>query len=166
VDDPLRRAELDEQAAAEERAEGKQLYGMGENLETTAANLRQMGWGDAAAPLEKTADVAYHAGFVDMQQSDLLTDAAKHWHETADDLEQQSKASGSAFVAHATAEAAKDQLAHASSEAEKTQAATLAAAAAAGQGALEHRAVELGQEAQRDASTATVDEMKARGLDH
>ena len=55
MDDPQHRAELDEQAAAEERAEGKQLYGMGENLETTADNLRQMGWGDAAAPLEKTA---------------------------------------------------------------------------------------------------------------
>ena len=165
MDDPLARAELDANAAAEERAEGKQLYGMGENLETTAANLREMGWGDAAAPLEKTADVAYHAGFVDMQQSDLLSDAAKHWRETAEDLDEQTKAAGQGFVAHATADAAKDQLAHATSEAEKTQAATLAAAATAGQGALEHRAVELGQEAQHDASTAIADEAKARGLD-
>ena len=166
MDDPLQRAELDEEAAANERAEGKQLYGMGATLETTAENLRARGWGDAAAPLEKTADVAYHAGLVDIQQSDALKDAAKYWRETADDLSEQSKASGAAFVAHATGEAAKDQLAHASTEAEKTQAATLAAAATAGQTALEHRAVELGQEAQHDASRAIADEAKARGLDH
>jgi hypothetical protein len=166
MDDPNARADLDEQAAAAERAEGKQLYGMGENLETTAENLRQMGWGDAAAPLERTADVAYHAGLVDMQQSDLLKDAAKHWRETADDLEQQSKASGASFVAHASHDAATDLLAHAGSETEKTEYSVMAATSAAQQTTLEHRAAELGQEAQHDASTAIADEVKARGLDH
>ena len=113
MDDPLARAELVDQAATQERSEAMDLFHTASNLSETAENLRQMGLGAAAAPLDMTADWAAKAGATDMQQYEHLAKAADHWREVAGELDDEAKHRGAALVAGASAEAALDQAGHA-----------------------------------------------------
>jgi hypothetical protein len=165
MDEPLARADLDDQAAAQERAEAFTDFRIAANLDTTAENLRQMGFGDAGNVLAGTADVAVTMGQTDVAQGQLLAGAANSWRTVAHDLDEQTRATGESYVAGATRQEAADTAPHAASDAEKTRLEALAAAAGAAQTALQHRAAELGHDAQVAAQDATADEAMARGLD-
>ena len=165
MDDPLARAEYDDQEAARERYEAFTDYRIAGNLDATAENLRLMGFADAGAVLDRTADVAVTIGDTDMAQSHLLGGAADQWRTVAHDLDEQTKATGQSYVAGAEGQAAADTAPHAASDAEKTRLEALAAAAGAAQTALQHRAADLGHDAQAAAKQAAADESMARGLD-
>jgi hypothetical protein len=165
MDDPLARAEFDDQEAARERSEALTDYRIAGNLDATAESLRQMGFGDAGAVLDRTADVAVTIGNTDMAQSHLLGGAANQWRTVAHDLDEQMKATGQSYVAGASHETAVDMAQHAASDAEKTRLEATAAAAGAAEAALQHRAADLGHDAQAAAKEAAADETMAHGLD-
>jgi len=88
---PFERAKADEQASARERSEGMHLYGTAADLASTAENLRQAGYAEAAAPLDAAADQFVRAGSVDLAQSRLYGAAADVWHTANAELDRKSR---------------------------------------------------------------------------
>jgi hypothetical protein len=163
--DPKDRADTVQDEAAAEFTEASTFYAISENVDTTAENLRSMGFGEAADVLHAEAMRESTAADIDLAQGMHLASAAGAWRTAADDLDQQAKAEGQAFVAGAAHRQADDLLHHSPTEAQKTQLEVTSAAAGATQAALEHRAGELEHAAESAAAAAIAHEAKARSLD-
>lgn len=159
--DPNKRAELDDQQAAQERSEAHDMYRTAGNLGTTADNLRTMGFGEAGDVLEKTADWAAAGANVEMQAAAHMTDAADHWRTVAHDLDGQAKATGEACLAEASHQANLERAQRAATDDDRLGYEAQGAAAATLEAGYQHQATAFGQDAQTAAATALADEKAA-----
>ncbi len=164
-DTPQEMAQADLAEAQREVGEAQTMFTLASGLDATAQVMDTLGFDEAADGAHEAATAARMAGATDaIQAMDWMT-AAAQWGSVADDLKQESEATGGAYAAGGRAVKAEDALAAGDlDEAARTAAAVEAARSRAEEGVLHKRADDLAGSASEAAQAAAMAERAARQL--
>lgn len=162
--DPREKGAGDAELAAEKFADAASLNAEAATYQSMSETMADMGFDDASTLFIEGATKDWvTAGHENLEATHLLA-ASANWTAAADDLDQQAKARGEAFVAAAGERQAEELMQQPQTQEDRTHAEVAAAAEAGMEKALEHRAVELGHAAKVAAHTALDEEAKARSV--
>jgi hypothetical protein len=164
-DTPQEMAQADYAEAQREAGEAQTMFTLASGLDATAQVMDTLGFDETADGAHLAATAARMAGATDaIQALDWMT-AATQWGTVADDLKQESEATGGAYAAGGRAVKAEDALATGDlDEAARTAAAVEAARSRAEEGVLHKRADDLAGSASEAAQAAAMAERAARQL--
>jgi hypothetical protein len=162
-DTPQEMAQADYAEAQREVGEAQTMFTLAGGLDVTAQVMDTLGFDEAAAGAQQAATAARVAGVTDAMQAMEWMTAATQWGTVADDLKQESDATGGAYAAGGRAVKAEDALAAGDlDEAARTAAAVEAARSRAEEGVLHKRADDLAGSAGEAAQAAAMAERAAR----